>query len=152
MILNQNKTMVVVWRSRTVSPPHGDLALSGISVVANPNHDIHGMKFDSELTFEDHVRGIDFHVSQRIGILRLVKRIFGHTSLLLRFYFEFAVPNLDYCSPVWGQWLNVTFSFLSIRSFAQDSVSCCCVYDVVLLGLVCCRRLIQTLITFCSSS
>ena len=41
------------------------------------------MKFDSKLTIEDHVRGIVSHVSQRIGILRLVKRIFVNTSALI---------------------------------------------------------------------
>ena len=36
------------------------------------------MKFDSRLTFEDHVYNIVSRVSQIIGILRLVKRVFGH--------------------------------------------------------------------------
>ena len=54
MILNPNKTKaLVVSRSRTVSPPHGDLVWSGVS-----NLDILGVKFDRKLTFEDHVRGI----------------------------------------------------------------------------------------------
>ena len=56
-----------------------------------PNHNIFSEKFDSKLPFEDHVRGIVAHVSQRICILRLVKRDFVDTSvlmvkLLLRFY------------------------------------------------------------------
>ena len=58
MILNPNKTKaLVVSRSRTVSPPHGDLVLSGISIRTNPKNDILGVKFE-KLTFEDHVRGI----------------------------------------------------------------------------------------------
>ena len=41
MILDPNKTMsLVVSRSRTVSPFHGDLVLSGVSIRANPNLDI----------------------------------------------------------------------------------------------------------------
>ena len=36
------------------------------------------------LTFEDHVRGIVARVSQRICILRLMKRVFVKTSVLLR--------------------------------------------------------------------
>ena len=59
MILNPNKTKAfVVSRSRTVSPTHGDLVLSGVSIRASPNFDIIGLKFDSKLTFEVHVRGI----------------------------------------------------------------------------------------------
>ena len=60
------------------------------------------MKFDIKLTFEDHVRGIVSRVSQRIGILRLVKRIFVDTSVLLRCYFAFVLAILEYCYPVWG--------------------------------------------------
>ena len=104
MILNPNKTKsLVASRSRTVSPPHGDLVLSGVSIRASPNLDILGVKFDSKITFEDHVRGFVSHVSQRIGILRLVKRIFVDTSVLLRYYFAFVLLFLEYCSPVW--WL-----------------------------------------------
>ena len=90
MILNNNKTKALVFsRSRTVNPPHGDLALSGVSISASPNLDILGVKFDSWLTFEDHVRGIVSRVSQRICILRLVKRVFVDTSVLLRCYYAF---------------------------------------------------------------
>ena len=59
MILNPNKTKaLVVSRSMTVNPPHGDLVLYGVSICASPNIDILGVKFDSRLTFADHVRGI----------------------------------------------------------------------------------------------
>ena len=34
--------------------------------------------------------------------LRLVKHIFVGTSVLLRCYFAFILPILEYCSPVWG--------------------------------------------------
>ena len=60
------------------------------------------MKFNSKLTFKDHVSGIVSCVSQRIGILRLVKRIFVDTSVLLSCYFAFVRPILEYCSPVRG--------------------------------------------------
>ena len=101
MILNLNKIMaLVVSRSRTVSPLHGDLVLSGVYFRASANLDILGVKSDCKLTFEDHVRGIFSRVSQRIGILRLVKRIFVDTSVLLRCCFQFVLPILGYCSPV----------------------------------------------------
>ena len=90
-----NKTKaLVVSISRTVSPPHGDLVLSGVSIRASPNLDIIGVKFESKL--------IVSHVSQRIGILRMVKLIFVDISVLLRRYFEFVLPILEYSSPVWG--------------------------------------------------
>ena len=60
------------------------------------------MKFDSKLTFEDHVCGIVSSVSRIIGILKVVKHIFVDTSVLLRCYFAFVLPILEYCSPVYG--------------------------------------------------
>ena len=69
--------------------------------MRDPNLDILSVKFDSKLTFEDHVCGIVSRVSQRIGILSLVKRVFVDTSLLLRCHYAFVLPILEYCSPVW---------------------------------------------------
>ena len=52
-----NKTMALVdSKSRTVNPPHGYLVLSVVSIYASPNLDIHGVKFDSKLIIEDHLR------------------------------------------------------------------------------------------------
>ena len=59
MIMNPNKTKaLVVSRSRTVNPPRGDLVLSWVSICASPNLDFLYGKFDSKLTFKNHVRGI----------------------------------------------------------------------------------------------
>ena len=70
MILNPNRTKaLVISRSRTVSPNPGDLVFSGVSIRASrpsPNLDILGVKFDSMLIFDDHVRGIVSRVSRRI--------------------------------------------------------------------------------------
>ena len=82
LLLNPNKTeALVAGRSRTVSPPDGDPVLYGFSFRASPNLNILGVKFDSKLTYELNVLGIIFGVCQRIGILRLVKRIFVDTSV-----------------------------------------------------------------------
>ena len=81
-------------------PPHGDCILNGVSIRRSPNLDVLRVQFDSKLTLEDHVRGIVCPVSQRIDILRLAKRIFVDTSVLLRCYFAFVVPILEYCFPV----------------------------------------------------
>ena len=80
-----------------------------LAVVLKPAH--LGVKFDSKLTFGDDACGIWFPVPLRIGILSLVKRIFVDTSLLLRCYFAFVFPILEYCYPVWGSAArNVIFS------------------------------------------
>ena len=103
MILNPNETKAfVVSRSRTLNPPYRDLVLSRVSICASPNLDILGMKFDNRRTVEDHVRGFVSRVSQIIGILRLVNRVFVDTPVLLRCYYTFVLPILEYCSSVWG--------------------------------------------------
>ena len=103
MILNPKKTKaLVVSRSRTANPPNSDLVMSGVSLCDCPNLNILGVKFDSRLAFEDHVRGIDSRDSQRIDIFRLVKRVFVDASVLLRCYYVFVLPIFEYCSPVWG--------------------------------------------------
>ena len=62
--------------------PNSDLVLSGVSTGDSDEFNILGVKLDRKLTFEDYVLGIVSRVSQRIGILRLVKRIFcGHLSV-----------------------------------------------------------------------
>ena len=115
MILNPNKTKaLVISRSRTVSPPLAHLVLSGVPIRASPNLYILGVKFDSKLIFEDHVRGIFSRVFQRIGILRLVKRIFVDNSVLLHCYFAFVLPNLGYCFPLWGSTAECHPQFLEL--------------------------------------
>ena len=141
-----------------MNPPHDDLVLSWVSIRASPNPDILGMKFDSKLTFEDHVRYIVSHISHRIGSLRLVKLVFVDTSVLFHCHCAFALVILEYIGlRCWGQLLNVTFSFPSARclrwpSFVQIKVSCCCVIDVMFLDCVCCPSLIRNRSSVCSVS
>ena len=76
------------------------MVLSGVSIRANPNLDILGVKFDNKFTFKDHVCDVVCRVSLRIVVLRLVKRIFVDTSVLLCCYFAFVLIILEYSSPV----------------------------------------------------
>ena len=66
-----------------------------VFICASPNLDILGVKFDRRLTFEDHVSGIVFRVSQRIRIFRLLKRVFVDTSVLLRSYYAFILTIIE---------------------------------------------------------
>ena len=98
------------------------------------------------------------HVSQRTGILWLVKCIFVDSSMLLRCYFAFVLPILQYCSPLWGSAAECHLRLLEhqlpgdlVARLCPDQ-SCLWCYDIVWLWLACCTRLIQTLITVCSVS
>ena len=119
MIQNPNKTnSFVVSNSRTVRPHYGDLVLSGVFICASPNLDILGLKFDSRLTFIYHVCGIVSHVSQRIGILRLVKHVFVDTSVLRCWSYAFVLTILEYCSPVWGSAAECHFQLLGRQVYS----------------------------------
>ena len=111
-----------------------------------------GLKFDSNLTVEDHVPGIFSRISKRIGIFRLVKRTFVETSVFLSFYFAFLLPIPEHCFPVWGSAPECHLQLMSATCIRWPSsvpirVSCRCVIDVVWLGLVWCTILNRTKIT-----
>ena len=57
-------------------------------------------------------------VSQRIGILRLVNRMFMDTSVFLRCYYAFVLPILEYCSPVWGTAAECHFQLLERQVYS----------------------------------
>ena len=150
VILNPDKTTaIVVSIFRTVSPPHGDLVLSGVSIRASPNLDILVVKFDGKLTFEDHVRRpCALPVSLRDFVYWGWWNAYLWTPLryfvAILHLFSQSLSIVIRCG---GQLLNVTFSFLRawcIRwpGFVPIRVSCRCVIDVVWLGLVCCTRII----------
>ena len=120
-----------------------------VSIRASFNLDILGVKFDIKI-FENYVRGIDSRVSKRIVILRLVKHIFVDTFVLFRCYFAFVLPILEYCSPVLGSAAECHLQLIEPQVYSV--CSCHCVIDVLWLGLVCCTRLIRTLMTVCSAS
>ena len=61
MILNPGKTEALfVNRSRTVSPPHGDLILIEVSIQASPNRNILGVNFKCMVLFQVSLRELVF--------------------------------------------------------------------------------------------
>ena len=90
----------------------------------------------TELIFEDNVYGIVSHVSQRIGILRLVKRDFVDTSVLLRCYYSFVLPIFEYCSPVWGSAAKCHLQLLERHVYSVVRLYCRSVIDFMLLHCV----------------
>ena len=160
MILNPNKTRGLLdSRSRTVNFPHGDLVLSGVPICACLNYlDILGVKFDSKLTFEDHVSGIVSHVSQRFGILSLASSSWREACLcghlcIASYTMHFFCQSLGLVLRYGGLLLNVIFSFSNGRcirwtGFALIRLSCRCIINVMLLHRVSCTMLIRTRIIF----
>ena len=78
-------------------------------------------------------------------------------AVLLRYYYAFVLSILEYCSPVWGQLLNIIFSYSGTRCMhsvarlnADLSFLSLCHRRHMLLDCVCCTRLIRIRIVVCS--
>ena len=114
-----------------------------VSIRTNPNFEIIGMKFDSTLSFEDHVHSIVSSIFQRISILRLMKCVFVDTSVLLHCFCAFVLPILEYCSPVWWSAAECPLQLLERQGYSGarhclnqflgvvSSMSCCWTVYVV---------------------
>ena len=89
-------------RSRTVFPLHGDLVVDGSPIANCCELDILGVKFDSKLTFESHIRAIVSSASRKLGILRKAYTILQDASISVTCFRCFILPLLEYCAPVWS--------------------------------------------------
>ena len=150
-ILNPNKTKaLVVSRSRTVNPSHGDLVLSGIFICAIVPTLTYLAWSLTQAHLRDHMRGIVSSVSRRIDILRSVKRVFVNTSLLLRCYY------ICIWSPnpwVLFSGVGVCFWISSLASRASGAFGGQALplseFLVIVLSTSCCTRLNRTRIIVC---
>ena len=153
IILNPNKTKVysLVDPGLRALPMVTWSCLWCVCIWASPNLDILGLKFDSKLTFEDDVRCIVSHVSQRIDILRFLStNLFLWTPLLLRCDSNLFSQSLSIVHQWRGQLLKVTFRFFerqvySVIRLCPNQSSCRCAINVVWLGVECCTTLMWTL-------
>ena len=102
MKLNTSKTKtMIVSRSRTVHPQLTPLTLDGTVLNDSADLVILGVTFDAKMTFEKHLRSISSAAAQRLGITRKSWQVFHDRLLLLRSFWNFVLPVLEYCSAVW---------------------------------------------------
>ena len=90
-----------VSRSLTVHPLLTSLTLGGTVLKESADLAILGVTFDSNMTFEKHLRSVSSAEAQRLGIMRKSWQVFHDRSLLLRSFWSFILPVLEYCSAVW---------------------------------------------------
>ena len=100
MNASKTKTMIVS-RSRAIHPQSPPLTILGTLVKESEDLVILGVKFDSKMTFEKHLRSVSRAASQRLGILRKSWRVFYDRSLLVRCFRGFVLPVLEDCFAVW---------------------------------------------------
>ena len=130
MKLNATKTKtMIISRSRTLLPSFPNLVLDGTVLEESSILTILGVTLDSKLTFEYHVRSLAKSVSQKLGIMRRVWRVFGDQRLLIRCFRCFVLPILEYGSPVWGSAASSYLKILdrvvrSARFISGDGVIC----------------------------
>ena len=97
---SKTKTMIV-FRSRTVHPQLTPLTLDGAMLMESADLVILGVTFDAKMTFEKLLRSVASAAAQRLGIMRKSWQVFHDRSLLLRSFWSFVLPVLEYCSAVW---------------------------------------------------
>ena len=102
MKLNASKTKtIIVSRSCTVHPQLTPLTLDGTVLKESADLVILGVTFYAKMTFEKHLRSVSSAAAQRLGIMRKSWQVFHDWSLLLRSFWSFVLPVLEYCSAVW---------------------------------------------------
>ena len=101
MKLNVSKTKtMIVSRSCTIHPQSTPLTLDGNVLKECADLVILGVTFDAKMTLEKHLRCVSRVAAQRLGIMRMSWQVFHDRSLLLRYFWSFVLPVLEYCSAV----------------------------------------------------
>ena len=77
------------------------MTLDGTVLEESADLVILGVTFDSKMTFEKHLRSVASAAAQRLGIMRKSWQVFHYRSLLVRSFWSFVLPVLEYCSTVW---------------------------------------------------
>ena len=125
---NKTKTMIVS-RSHTVHPQLNPLTIDGTVLKKSADLVILGETFDAKKTFEKHLHSVTSAVAQRFGIMRKSWQVCHDRSLLLRSFWSFVLPVLEYCSSVWCSAANSNFKLLDrvVRSagFLTDGILDC---------------------------
>ena len=98
MLVNPSKTKGMLI-SRTVEPLFPDLVIDDFVVKMVSESKILGFILDSKLTFEKKVRAIA--ALRKVGILRKTMSVFRDVAVVVKCFWAFILPVLEYCSPVW---------------------------------------------------
>ena len=81
MKLNASKTKtMIVYRSRTMHTQSPSLTIGGTVLKESDDLDIFRVTFDSNMTFEKHLRSVSREDSQRLSILKKSWRVFHDAS------------------------------------------------------------------------
>ena len=77
------------------------LTLDGTVLKESAEFVILGVTLDARMTFEKHLLSVSSAAAQRLGIVRKSWQVFHDQSLILKSFWSFVLPVLEYCSVVW---------------------------------------------------
>ena len=83
------------------SLPKLNIAYDDVLVPSNNSSKYLGIKIDSKLNFQPHLKMIENKLARSVGILSKVRFLF-HTSILLLLYFALVHPHLLFGIVLWG--------------------------------------------------
>ena len=72
------------------------MTLDGTVLGESADRVILGVTFNAKMTFEKHRRSVSSAAAQRLGIMRKSWQVFHDRSLLVRSFWSFVLPVLEY--------------------------------------------------------
>ena len=126
MLVNPSETRgMLISCSCAVEPLFSDLLIDGSVVEMVSELKILGVILDSKLSFEKQVRAISASASMRVGILRKAMSVFRDVTVVVKCFWAFILPVLEYCSPVWMSAATSHLLLLDcVSRLSGGSVSC----------------------------
>ena len=94
------KTVVMQIGTTCAATTAIEFTLENQLVKSVPNHKHLGLVISSDLTWDEHLKGIMSRASQRIGLLKQMSRYLP-PSTTAKLYLYYVRPCFEYASPVW---------------------------------------------------
>ena len=94
------KTVVMQIGTTCAASTANEFTLENQLVESVPNHKHLGLVISSDLTWDEHLKGIMSRASQRIGLLKQMSRYLPPNTTA-KLYLYYVRPCLEYASPVW---------------------------------------------------
>ena len=94
------KTVVMQIGTTCAATTANEFTLENQLVESVPNHKHLGLVISSDLTWDEHLKGIMSRASQRIGLLKQMSRYLPPNTTA-KLYLYYVRPCFEYASPVW---------------------------------------------------
>ena len=102
---------LMISRSRMLAHIFPNLVLDGTVDDRVTELKVLGVVLDTNLPFEGHSRLMAASAFSKLAIMRKALCLFSDLVLVLRCFWSFLLPVLEYCSPVW---ISTTASHLGL--------------------------------------